>query len=376
MFPMSDRFSRHEPGLLGLAQRGPAIVAAARELAPAAAGLALGLFAALAAEQARVPLPWMIGPLVTIALARIAGLPVLAVAGGRQAGQWIIGTALGLYFTPLVAQRVGGVVWLLLLGAAFAIGLGYACGYLLSVLGRTDRTTAVFASVPGGAAEMAILGERFGARVDEVAAAQSLRILMVVVTIPAIFAALHLHGADPFLPGASEVRWTRLGALLAATLTGGWVLQRFAIPNAFVLGALAVTIPLTVAGVDTSAMPRWMINGAQLLLGCALGARFNPSFMRRAPRFIAAVVLTIVVAMTLSALFAVAAARVTGIHAATLVLATAPGGIAEMAVTAKVLDLGVPLVTAFHVTRVILLLTLTAPLFVWLRSRRSRATSS
>ena len=54
-------------------------------------------------------------------------------------------------------------------------------------------------------------------------------------------------------------------------------------------------------------------------------------------------------------------------------LGTAPGGIAEMCITAKVLQLGVPLVTAFHVTRVVVLLLLTAPLFArasaWRRAR-------
>ena len=348
-------------------------VDAVRELMPAVAGLGLALAAAFVWGIAKLPLPWMIGPLLATAIARIAGLPVIAAPGGRQAGQWIIGTALGLSFTPLVVDRVGGVAGLILLGALFAIALGYACGYLLSVVGGTDRTTAMFASVPGGAAEMAVLGERFGARVDEVAAAQSVRIALVVLTIPAIFAALHLHGTDPFSPGMSEVRWPRLAALLGATLTSGWILQRIGLPNAFVLGALALAIPLTVSGVETSAIPRWMLNGAQLLLGCALGARFSPSFLRRAPRFLGAVVLSVAAAMALSALFALAVARMTGIHAATLVLATAPGGIAEMAVTAKVLELGVPLVTAFHVTRVILLLTCTGPLFAWLRRRRGGA---
>src|SRR5207248_11786935 len=118
----------------------------------------------------------------------------------------------------------------------FAIGLGYVCGFLLAIAGRTDRTTAIFASVPGGAAEMTILGERFGARVDEVAAAQSIRIVLVVVTIPTVFAALKLHGADPFFSGASEVHWDRLSALLAATMAAGWTLQRLGVPNAFVLG--------------------------------------------------------------------------------------------------------------------------------------------
>ena len=54
----------------------------------------------------------------------------------------------------------------------------------------------------------------------------------------------------------------------------------------------------------------------------------------------------------------------------TLVLALAPGGIAEMCITAKVLQLGVPLVTAAHVIRVLILITTTAPSFRSVRHLR------
>jgi membrane AbrB-like protein len=315
----------------------------------------------------------MIGPLLAVAACRFLGVDCGAAPGGRQAGQWIIGTTLGLYFTPQVAEQVTRIWWLLLLAALFALALGYLCGFLLVRLARVDKTTAVFASVPGGAAEMSVLGERFGARVDEVAAAQSLRIMLVVVVIPWVFALLKLHGADTFHPGTLEVRPLGLAALLAGTLAGGFLLQRLRVANAFVLGALAVAIPLTVAEVNLSAVPRWLTNAAQLLLGCALGARFERGFLRRAPRFVTAVVASTGVAMVLSGAFGVALAALMGLHPGTLVLATAPGGIAEMAITAKVLEFGVPVVTAFHVARVVLLLTCTAPLFRWLRQRRQRA---
>src|SRR6266581_9365167 len=153
--------------------------------------------------------------------------------------------------------------------------------------------------------------------------------MLVVIVVPWVFAALKLHGADAFQPGATEVRGLGLLALLASTLVGGLVLQRARVANAFVLGALAVAIPLTVAELTLSAVPRWLTNAAQLLLGCALGARFERSFLRRAPRFFAAVVLSIGAAMAVSAVFGVAMAAATGLHPATLVLATAPGGIAE-----------------------------------------------
>ena len=333
-------------------------------------GLAIGLAGGLLGSIAHVPLPWLIGPLVAVAASRFAGAEVSALPGGRQSGQWLIGTALGLYFTPEVAALVIRLWWLLLIGGAFALALGYLCGYLLHVLARVDKTTAVFASVPGGAAEMSVLGERYGARIDVVAAAQSLRIALVVLTIPALFALLGLHGADVFRPGTAEVRLLGLGALLGATLLGGLLFARVGVPNAFILGALAVAIPLTIADFNLSAVPRPLSNAAQLLLGCALGTRFERGFLHQAPRVAGAVVLSVALAMMLSAMLAWAMAAATRLDIATLVLATAPGGIAEMAITAKVLELGVPLVTAFHVTRVVILLSCTGPLFASLRRYR------
>jgi uncharacterized protein len=67
--------------------------------------------------------------------------------------------------------------------------------------------------------------------------------------------------------------------------------------------------------------------------------------------------------MAIAAGFAALLAWASGLHFATLVLATAPGGIAEMCITAKVLQLGVPLVTAAHVTRVVVLITTKGPTY-------------
>ena len=64
-------------------------------------------------------------------------------------------------------------------------------------------------------------------------------------------------------------------------------------------------------------------------------------------------------------------ARATGLHWATMVLGTSHGGIAEMTITAKVLQLGVPVVTAFQVCRLVAVLVLTGPLYAWLHRRRA-----
>jgi membrane AbrB-like protein len=348
----------------------------ASALLPPLTGLALGAAAGWVCSRIGTPIPWMMGPLVAVALLRVAGANVSAIPGGRQVGQWIIGTALGLYFTPAVVREVTGWWPLLALGAVIAIGLGYAAGIALAHFARIDRTTGIFASVPGGAAEMSVLGERFGARVDRVASAQSLRLIIVVTVVPTIYALLGVHGADPYVPGITTFSMGGFALLMAATGIGGLLAVALRLPNAFVLGALAVAIPLTAMQVDLSATPTVASNAGQCLLGCALGARFERDFLRGAPRFVIAVTATVLGAIAISAGFGWAAAHLAGLHPATVVLGMAPGGIAEMSITAKVLQLGVPLVTSFHVTRLVVLLLCTAPLFARMRAWRQRRMSA
>lgn len=340
------------------------------------ATLAIAAAAGYACTLLHTPIPWMLGPLFSVALLRVTGVDLETPLAARYTGQWIIGTALGLYFTPPVVALVLSIWWLLAIGAAFAIALGYISGVVLARLAGLDKTTGIFASVPGGAAEMSILGDRFGGRMDRIIAAQSLRILIVVALVPAAVTAMGAHGSDVFVPGAKTFEPAGFVLLMAATLAGSFVFQRLRVPNAFVLGSLAVAIPLTALHVDLSAVPQLLSNVAQLLLGCALGSRFQRDFLQGAHRFVGAVALTVVLSVVLSAAFGAGLGWLAGLSPATLVLGTAPGGIAEMCITAKGLQLGVPLVTAFHVTRLVVLLLATPLVFErargWYRARRRR----
>jgi len=311
----------------------------------------------------RLPLPWMIGPLAAMALCNFSGAGLRVMRGGREAGQVVIGTALGLYFTPVVAREVASYWGLLLFAGVFAILLGAIGGWVLSRTAGIDRRTAFFASVAGGAAEMTILGERYGARPDRVALAQSVRILAVVVVVPFALTYSGVHGTDLYQPAALPFDWAKLAVLVATAALAGVALNRAGSPNAFMFGPLAVTIALTATEVHFSALPAPLSNSAQVLLGCALGSRFERRSLEATPRFLAGVLASVAATMAIAAGFAALLAWASDLHFATLVLATAPGGIAEMCITAKVLQLGVPLVTAAHVTRVVVLITTTGPTY-------------
>ena len=316
------------------------------------------LFSAL-----RAPLPWMIGPLLAMAVGKFLSAEVAAPRGGRSAGQLVIACALGLYFTPAVAGEVAAHWYLLVAAAMLAILLAYGSGWFLMRSAGLDATTALFASVPGGAAEMTILGERHGARSDRVVLAQALRVLIVVLIVPFAFTGFGLHGTDAYRPAQFAVDALGLIALLGAAALVGGALAKVGMPNAWMLGPLGVTVALTLGEVSLSAIPIWLSNAAQLLIGCSLAAGFERESLRTSSRFIGMVCLSVALAMLGSALCAWGLAVLGAVPISTMVLATAPGGMAEMCVTAKVLQLGVPLVTAAHVARVVILVTTTAPMF-------------
>jgi uncharacterized membrane protein AbrB (regulator of aidB expression) len=83
---------------------------------------------------------------------------------------------------------------------------------------RFDRTTAFFASVPGGLGEMALLGSQFGADLRRRVLVHSVRIIVVVTVIPFILRLALGHNLLPAAAlahasaGPSPVDWVILGA--------------------------------------------------------------------------------------------------------------------------------------------------------------------
>ena len=342
--------------------------------------LLLALAAAALCVQLRTPLPWMIGPLIATAVLSMLGTPTYSATPLRNMGQWVIGAALGLYFTPQVVALVLGLWWAIVLNAIWALALGAAFGAWLHRvhygpgvfhISGLSRNTTYFASPIGGASEMTLMAERRGAQTDLVASAHSLRVLLVTLIIPFGFQFAGLHGLDTTLPGPRVISWPGLAALGALTGMGCWVMVRLKLTNPWFLGAMAVSLVVTASGQTWSAIPIWMTNAAQLVIGISLGVRFTRSFAHLAPRWLASVALGTLAMMALCAGYAWMLAWATGLHWATVLLGTSPGGIAEMAITAKVLQLGVPLVTAFHVTRLAAVLLLAEPMYRWFEGEKT-----
>ena len=309
------------------------------------------------------PLPWMIGAIFGMGAAQLAGAGLAAPRGGREAGFVVVGANLGLYFTAPVVQEVGSLwPWFVGLGLA-AIAYGTFSAWILARLSGSDRATAFFGCMPGGAAEMANLGEKYGAAPDRVALAHSLRMLLVVTLFPIAITLAGFHATEDYRPVATPFDSLGLVELLAIAAAAGAAARLVNVPTGFMMGALVASTLLTVSGFEFSSIPSWLTNAAQVLMGCALGARFDRSFITHAPRFAMALVPTLVLMLALAALVGWALAAGSGTYLGGGLLAAAPGGIAEMCITAKVLRISVAFVTAAHVIRYVIVVLLTRPVY-------------
>lgn len=341
-----------QPRQSGSPHRSPPIRAA---LAGLLAGAAGGTLASLAG----IPLPWLIGALLGTAALRLVRIHAAVPEMVRKAGQLVVGVAIGLYFTPEVAIQV---LWngpLLVAGSVVLIAAGGLTGLLLARCSGVDPQTGWFASLPGGVSEMAVLAQRNGGNAALVALAQSLRIICVVVVVPTSITLLYGGSSAPAVPPLQlPLRGSALALMGGAGLLAAFALDRLRLPNAFLFGGLAIGMVVAVFEIEASRVPDPLVNLAQLLIGSTLGCRFHEGGRWPGYRFLAGTVMTTLLLIAIGWGVAALLAPALNIDVPTGVLGAAPGGVAEMSITAKVLQFSVPLVTAWHLVRILLVTSL------------------
>lgn len=324
----------------------------------AVGGLAGWVFALL-----HVPLPWLLGPMLTSAAISLSGRKLAMPPGTRQLGQLLLGAGIGLNFTPAVALFVIDHILIMVLCAVASIGFGVAAAFYLKAVAKVDMATAYFASVPGGVVEMAIQAGRWGGEPAPVSLAQAMRILCVVTTIPPALILLDWHGASPFAVQSLPFEPKGLAILVLLAGAAGGLMAWRKLTNSWLLGPMAAAAAVTVLQIDLSGMPRELLNLSQVLLGVHIGMRYRRDLVLSLKRFLPHAVLSTVILVGLNVVFGSVVGMLTGLPIPTMVLSVSPGGMAEMCITAAVLDLGVPLIAAFHIVRIFVVIGLSGLLF-------------
>lgn len=343
---------------------------------PLILGFLIALVGAITANAVGMPIPWLLGALIPTVIARVNGVNICSHAIFRKGGQWLLGISLGLYFTVDTLNILKTLIFPILVSCLFVLFLGLFGSFILYKIGKVDYKTAFFSSTIGGASEMVVLAERNHASQQLTASAHSLRILIVTLFIPLAYKLLDIHGnvtENTFITATFSAQGLMI--LLVSTLITGIIFEKIRVPNAFILGSIAVTALLTANEINLSNVPPTLQHLSQILIGWSLGSNYRPGFFKQAPKFLSSVCVMVFLYFLLTIVFVWLMLFYVDISFPTAVLALSPGGIAEMAITAKVLLLGAPFVTSYQVCRLIFVLLCSEPIFKLVEHYRVKSTN-
>ncbi len=340
-----------------------------------ALALAVGAGGGWLFARLSLPLPWMLGSMAACTLAALLRAPIGAPSAVRPPMQMIIGVLLGAGFTPEVLGSLSGWIPTLAGLALFVLACGAICTVYFRKVGRLDPVSAYFAGMPGGLIEMVALGEQRGGDARTIALVHSARILLIVFALP--FLASVLTGVDIGARPATglsvlDTPWDSEVWLVATALAGGLLGRLLRLPAATLLGPMLASAGVHALGV-TGFQPAYeVVNGAQLVLGTAIGCRFAGVARREVLRVLLLTLGSAVLLLALTLLFAVLVSRVSAFGIAPVMLAYSPGGLAEMSLVAVSLQIEVAFVAAHHIARIFLVTACASTVFRIL-GRRSAA---
>ena len=308
-----------------------------------------------------MPAPWLAGAMVIAAGATLAGWPVEVARRPTLALMVLLGTQIGASVTwdtihGMAAWPVSLAMLPLTVAAVTLIGLVF----YQRVFGW-DRITAFFAANPGALALNFVLAERYGARLDQVAVIQCLRLVFLIAGLPLLVSLLGV-GTDAG-PAAAAARGATLldfGIVVLAGGATGLVAERLRVPGGALLGALAASAVLHLVGLVHGVLPDWVMIPCFVVLGMMAGSRFKGTTLADLLRLAWAGTGGFVVALGVSAAGAVAAALLTGLPVVLTLLAFAPGGLEVMIILAFALKVD-PAFVAVHQVARFLVLSLVLP---------------
>jgi membrane AbrB-like protein len=335
--------------------------------------LFVGLLGGLVADYIAMPLAWMMGPMLATFVLALLRLPMAVPMKFRAVILGVIGVFLGGSFTPdtfdHAARWPASMVAVLL----YVPVITAIITWFYIKVARLDPATALFSATPGGLTPMVVLGAAAGGNEQEIALTQGLRVLLLVMSAPMIVLLMTGVIANSHGDGHAAIMTLNEGLLTAACALATVVLfRRLRIPAAEMTGAMLASATLHISGIVVGNLPEWLLAGSLLILGAAIGSRFAGVKLAFLVRLSGYAILATIVIIGFTGVVAYGVSVWLDLNFMAVLLAFAPGGVAEMSLIALALNIEPSFVAFHHIVRIFEIVLLAPMLAKWLQNRHLR----
>ncbi|MBL0388291.1 AbrB family transcriptional regulator [Tumebacillus sp. ITR2] len=339
-----------------------------------------GLFSLL-----HVPLAWMLGSIAAIMTWRLTTKRRLVWPGQlRNAGLVVLGYILATSVTRETVTLIGHHLPSMLVATVLTVLFGITMGVWSAKLTGGDVPSGVFGSVPGGLTQMVVLSEEVEeADPTVVTFMQTIRVIAVIFLVPfltvngIVGSSGDAGGASSIaahvLPSITDVSWKTLALFTIATLGGAWLGIKLHLPAAPLTGPLLANAVVILCGFEPPQLPSVFLTLSQIYIGASIGLQMQPQKLNNLRKLTLVTILSSILLCGFALLVGSLLVWWNGdMSIATAFLSSAPGGIAEMGVTAHIVHADVSLVTGYQLFRIFFILFLVPPLLRRWIQRRSR----
>ena len=324
----------------------------------------------------QIPLPWMLGPVFAVIIwSGLTKKKLSWPSGLRNTGLVILGYILGSSFTVETGREILKHFPTMFLATLLLTIFSLLIGYFTHRKTGISLASGIIGSIPGGLSQMIVLSEEVdGADITIVSVMQTFRLLSAISIVPFVV----VHGlADEVQTGIVS----NTSLLDFASLQGGlpnlilffgvalasvWVAIKINFPTPYLLGPILGTIILIFLGQDPLELPPLLVIFAQLLLGIYVGTRINLSSLKDFNNLLPYALGGSIVTLMFSFLIGFLLMQFYSISLIDSFLSTAPGGLAEMGLTAVLVKANLALVVAYQMFRLLFVLFVVPPIVKWL----------
>ena len=309
------------------------------------------------------PLPWTLGPIVFVALGSlIRKQPFHWSLRIRNTALILLGYAMGRPFTLETGRAILAQFPLMITATCITVAAGVLTAWLMFRHTKINFTSCLLGCVPGGLSQMVILADEIrDADLTAVTIMQTLRMLSVVFVIP--FLTLHVLAGSSHAATSAGTAVHAAGSLAeiltyaAVAVLGAVLTKKIHLPTAPMLGPILSTAAFVViTGTTAPVVPVHYINAAQVLVGAYIGSSVELTRLHQyhgmGKVLLGGVLLVLLVSMGMGCIIS----EVTGTDLATAFLATAPGGLTEMGITALVVGADSSTMVAYQLTRLLFIM--------------------
>jgi len=328
--------------------------------------LAIALSSGALLDWLQVPIGWLLGPMVVgilwvLACGRSQPLPTAF----STAGQALVALATAASFSLEALTKAISCGMPLLLCILVTGAMSLFNGYLLSRWTGIDRATSFLGCLPGASHSLVAMSDDLGADAIAVAILQYLRVLSIVLIVPAI-ASFAFPATPPptaaiaLPPEPSSDLPVALNLLVLAVCgsLGVWGGRQLKLPSTVFLGPFLAGLGAFWLLPYPLQMPQPLFAAGLLAVGLSIGLKFDLQAARKLLKVVLleAVLVLLLILVCLGVGFEFHA--IAHVDTMTAVLGSTPGGISAMLATSLQLGGDSGLVLAMQMTRMLSILLL------------------